>query len=242
MSALDWTVLATAAVLVGLAKTAFGAVGAVATALFATVLPARQSTGALLPLLLSGDVIAVASYRRHADWSLLLRLFPSVAAGILVGVVFVARVDDAAMSRTIGVLLLLLVGLTLAQRRWGRGELPVRGRLVTVSFGLLAGFTTMVANAGGPVMSLYLLAAGTSMMGFLGTGAWFFFVVNLFKLPFSIALGLIDVDSITLDAKLLPALLVGALIGRLLIRRLNQSVFETLILVLTTVSAINLLR
>jgi uncharacterized membrane protein YfcA len=241
VSALDWTVLATAAALVGFAKTAIGGVGAIATALFATVLPARQSTGALLPLLIAGDVVAVTSYRRHADWPLLLRLFPSVAAGVVVGAVFVARVDDTAMRRTIGALLVFLVALTLVQRL-RRAAIAVRGRAATLFFGLLAGFTTMVANAGGPVMSLYLLAAGASMMSFLGTGAWFFFVVNLFKLPFSVGLGLIDRSSLGLDATLLPALLAGALLGRLVIRRLDQSVFETLILVFTAASAVNLLR
>ncbi len=241
MSALDWTVLATAAALVGFAKTAVGGVGAIATALFATVLPARQSTGALLPLLIAGDVVAVTSYRRHADWPLLLRLFPSVAAGVVVGALFVARVDDAAMRRTIGALLVLLVALTLVQR-FRRAAVTVSGRVATLLFGLLAGFTTMVANAGGPVMSLYLLASGAGMMRFLGTGAWFFFIVNVFKLPFSIGLGLIDLDSLGLDAKLLPALLVGAAVGRLVISRLDQGVFEALILVFTAASAVNLLR
>lgn len=191
MSALDWSVLVTAAVLVGFAKTAIGGIGAIATALFAAVLPARESTGALLPLLLAGDLLAVASYRRHADWPVLLRLFPSVAAGVVLGAVFVARVDDTVMRRTIGAVLVLLVALTLVQRA-RRTQIEVQGRTASLCFGLTAGFTTMVANAGGPVMSIYLLAAGGSVLGFLGTGAWFFFLVNLFKLPFSIGLGLID--------------------------------------------------
>jgi uncharacterized protein len=241
MSALDWTVLISAAVIVGFAKTALGGIGALATALFATVLPARQSSGALLPLLIAGDVVAVVSYRRHADWKLLWRLFPSVAAGIVVGALFVARVDDAIMRRTIGVLLVLLVSLTLVQKLRG-APLRVQGRAMSTLFGLLAGFTTMVANAAGPVMSIYLLATGISMMTFLGTGAWFYFVVNLFKVPFSLALGLIDFGSVRLDAQLLPAMLVGALVGRLLVRRLNQGVFEGLVLFFTAVASINLLR
>jgi len=241
VSALDWTVLATGAVLVGFAKTAIGGVGAIATALFATVLPAKQSTGALLPLLIAGDVVAVSSYRRHADWPLLLRLFPSVAAGVVVGAGFVARVDDTAMRRTIGALLVFLVALTLVQRL-NRTAVTVSGRAATLLFGLLAGFTTMVANAGGPVMSLYLLAAGASMMRFLGTGAWFFFIVNVFKLPFSIGLGLVGLGSLALDVRLLPPLLVGAVVGRLVISRLDQGVFEALILLFTAASAVNLLR
>jgi uncharacterized membrane protein YfcA len=241
MSALDWTVLVSAAVLVGFAKTAIGGIGAVATALFATVLPARESTGALLPLLLVGDVVAVATYRRHADWPTLLRLFPSVAVGVVVGAVFVAEVDDEAMRRTIGVLLLLLVATTLLQRA-RRTPMVVTGRAASLVFGLMAGFTTMVANAAGPVMSIYLLATGTSMMVFLGTGAWFYLVVNLFKLPFSVGLGLIDLGSLRLDAMLVPALLAGAVIGRLVVSRLDQGLFEVLVLVFTVVASVNLLR
>jgi uncharacterized membrane protein YfcA len=241
MSALDWTVLISAAVLVGFAKTAIGGIGALATALFATVLPARQSSGALLPLLIAGDVVAVSAYRRHADWRVLGRLFPSVAAGVVIGAVFVARADDAVMRRTIGVLLVLLVAITLVQRA-RRTPLVVTGRTASLCFGLMAGFTTMVANAAGPVMSIYLLATGISMMGFLGTGAWFFFLVNLFKVPFSLALGLIDFSSVRLDVKLLPALLVGALVGRLVVSRLNQGVFEALVLFFTVAASINLLR
>jgi uncharacterized protein len=241
MSALDWTVLVSAAILVGFAKTAIGGIGALATALFATVLPARQSSGALLPLLIAGDIVAVTSYRRHADWPTLWRLFPSVAAGVVVGAGFVAEADDTLMRRTIGVLLVGLVALTLVQRK-RRTPLVVTGRAASILFGLMAGFTTMVANAAGPVMAIYLLATGTSMLGFLGTGAWFFFIVNLFKVPFSLALGLIDFSSVRLDAQLLPALLVGALIGRLVVRRLNQNVFEALVLFFTAAASINLLR
>jgi uncharacterized membrane protein YfcA len=241
MSVLDWSVLVTAALLVGFAKTAIGGIGAIATALFAAVLPARESTGALLPLLLAGDVIAVASYRKHADWAALLRLFPSVAAGVVVGAVFVARVDDTVMRRTIGVVLVLLVALTLVQRT-RRTPIEVKGRAASLFFGLTAGFTTMVANTGGPVMSIYLLAAGGSVLSFLGTGAWFFFLVNLFKLPFSIGLGLIDLGSVRTDALLLPALLVGAVAGRVLVRRIDKGVFEALVLFFTAAASVNLLR
>lgn len=234
---MDWAVLIAAAMLVGFAKTAIGGIGAIATGLFATVLPARESTGALLPLLLAGDLIAVLTYRRHADWATLGRLFPSVAVGVVVGAGFVAVADDAAMRRTIGALLLLLVAVSLVQK-WRGGQVHAAAWL----FGSLAGFATMVANAAGPVMSIYLLAAGTSMLGFLGTGAWFFLLVNLFKLPFSIGLGLIDAGSLRTDALLVPALLVGAVLGRLVIRRMNTAVFERLVLAGTAAAGVNLLR
>ncbi len=114
--------------------------------------------------------------------------------------------------------------------------------LRTVLYGLTAGFATMVANAGGPAMSLYLLASGLGMLGFLGTAAWFFFLVNAFKLPFSIGLDLLTPDVLLLDAVLLPAVLLGAYLGRRCIHRLDRPLFTCLSLVLTTLSSLNLLR
>ena len=250
LSAIDLLALVAAALLVGFAKTAIGGVAAVSVALFAAVLPARESTGALLPLLLVGDLVAVHAYRRHADWPVLLRLLPAVAVGVIGGSVFVARVDDTVMRRTIGAVLLVLVAVHLWLRRRTRvegvsvpGGESIGARHVTaVTFGLLAGFTTMVANAGGAVMSLYLLSAGLSVLGFLGTGAWFFLLVNSFKVPFSVGLGLLTAESLSLNAALAPAVLVGAAIGRICIHRLDQSRFELLVIVFTVASSLNLLR
>lgn len=249
LSGLDLTVLAVAALLVGFAKTAIGGVAGISVALFAAVLPARESTGALLPLLMVGDLVAVHTYRRHADWPVLLRLLPSVAVGVVLGAAFVARVDDVVMRRTIGAILLLLVAVHLGARRRVRADeagpaatSPARRRAVTAGFGLLAGFTTMVANAGGAVMTLYLLSAGLGMLPFLGTGAWFFLVVNAVKVPFSVGLGLITIESLSWNAALVPAVLLGAAAGRAVVRRLDQSRFTTLVLVFTVVSGLNLLR
>lgn len=235
----EWTLLGVAALLVGFAKTSIGGVAAISVALFASVLPARESSGALLPLLILGDLLAVSAYRRHVEWGALLRLFPSVAVGVLVGVGFVARVDDTVMRRTIGALLLAVVAAHLWQRR--RPTTPP-GRLRAPVYGLLAGFTTMVANAGGAVMSLYLLSAGYSKLRFLGTAAWFFLTVNLFKVPFSARLGLINPDSLTLNAALAAAVLLGGALGRLVIRRIDQQRFEQVVLFFTVVSSLNLLR
>ncbi|MYT28203.1 MULTISPECIES: sulfite exporter TauE/SafE family protein [unclassified Streptomyces] len=271
LGVLPLAMLMLAALLVGVSKTAVSGVGALSVALFAAVLPARESTGVLLPLLLVGDVLAVRAYRGHADRAVLLRLLPSVAAGVLLGVVFVARTDDVVMRRTIGVLLLAVAvhhgwqraransrsrvrcpTQAQALRRAQAGQespdvtgttpTPRQQRLRTVLFGLIAGFATMVANAGGPAMSLYLLSSGFGMLGFLGTGAWFFLIVNLVKVPFSVGLGLVTADGLALDALLVLAVVVGARAGRALVHRIDQSAFERLVLVFTALAGVGLLR
>ena len=247
VSAVGWGLIALAALLAGFSKTAVNGVGLISVALLTAVLPARQSTGVLLLLLLLGDMFAITAYRRHADWRSLLRLAPSVVVGVLVGAVFVARVGDTGLRRSIGVVLLALVLVHLWTRRSGamRAEAGDRVRLprpVTVGAGALAGFTSMVANAGGAVMTIYMLGAGMDVMTFLGTGAWFFFAVNLFKLPFSIALGLVPAQSLVLLVVLAPLVVVGALVGRKVVPHLSAARFEQLVVGFTVLAALNLVR
>ncbi len=247
VSVVGWVLIGLAALLSGFSKTAVNGVGLISVALLAAVLPARQSTGVLLLLFLVGDFFAITAYRRHADWRALLRLAPSVVVGVLVGVVFVARVGDTGLRRSIGVVLLALVLVHLWTRRSGatRAEPGDRVRLprpVTVGAGALAGFTSMVANAGGAVMTIYMLGAGMDVMTFLGTGAWFFFAVNLFKLPFSIALGLVPVQSLVLLAVLAPLVVVGAVVGRRVVPYLSAARFEQLVIGFTVLAALNLVR
>jgi uncharacterized membrane protein YfcA len=246
LSLLDWTVLAIGAVAVGFAKTAVGGAGAMAVFCFAMALPARESTGTLLPLLCLGDVIAVRVYHRHAHWRLLLRLLPGVVPGLALGAWFLSAADDALVRRTIGVVLLAMCLVQLWFRR-PRLDLdsPNRGNdlhpVITVAIGIVAGFATMTANAAGPVTTLYLLVAGLPMLEFLGTSAWFYLVVNAIKLPFSAGLSLLTWSAFSTDLALVPALALGALAGVVLIRRIDQARFERVALGLTTFAAAFLL-
>jgi uncharacterized membrane protein YfcA len=237
-----WALLGVAALIVGLSKTAVPGAGTVAVAIFAAVLPARQSTGTILLLLIVADLFAVVTYRRFTNWRTLLRLAPAVIAGILVGVVFLFFADDAWVKRTIGVILLAVIAITLFRRRMAA---PVDDagphRLAAATYGTLGGFTTMVANAAGPVMSMYFLAMRFPVKEFLGTAAWFFAIVNISKLPFSIGLGLITVPGLLVDLVLVPLVVGGALFGRWLAGRLNQRVFERLVIVFTVIGAVYLL-
>jgi len=217
--------------------------------LFALVLPARESTGYVLPVLIAGDLLAVAIYRRHADWRMLWRLFPWVAVGTVVGAVFVAHADDQLMRISIGVTLLLLSAGQLL-RRPPAADQPAdapspapttRRRALAAGAGILAGVTTMVANAAGAVTSLYFLLSGLPVLRFLGTGAWFYLIVNLFKVPFSVGLGLLTWDALLLDLTPIPAVVVGGLIGIAAIKRINQQLFEQVTLALVVVAAVLLL-
>lgn len=272
----SWLLLLAAACLTGLAKTVLPGAATIAVALFAAVLPAKESTGVMLVLLLVGDVLAVWSYRHDADVTMLRRLIPAVAVGVLAGAVFLRLASDTGTRRVIGVVLLLLIAATLWGRR--RSARPAPGAAAAAGpadsaggpspapsprpaddavgsrsgagsspptralYGALAGFTTMVANAGGPVTSMYFLACRYPVKAFLGTTAWFFFLVNVTKLPFSLSLGIIRPEHLALDAVLAPVVIALALAGRRLADRMDQRVFEPIVIALTILSALPLLR
>ncbi|WP_114853157.1 sulfite exporter TauE/SafE family protein [Brachybacterium sp. YJGR34] len=251
-----WLLVCAGALVVGLSKTALPGGGTIAVGLFALALPAKESTAALLLLLMVGDATALWVYRREPDVRTLVRLIPSVLVGVVLGTIFFATAGGDAVRGTIGVILLALVGVTVWRRRAARsgaarsagadGDLDgppsgVGAQLGRTGYGLLGGFTTMVANAGGPVMSMYFYAMRMPVLTFLGTSAWFFAVVNVLKLPFSAGLGLITRDTLVMDAVLVPLVLIGAALGARVARRLPQGVFENAVLVLTVVSALALL-
>ena len=240
-----WAALAVAAITIGISKTAIPGGNILAIALFAAVLPARTSTAAMLLLLMVGDIFALIAYRRHAHWPTLLRLAPAVIAGLLVGFAFLALAGDGIVRRAIGIILLLMIGVTL-WRRWRQDRTDATapapgGILLAGVYGTMGGFTTMVANAGGPVMSMYFLATRTPVQVFLGTSAWFFAIINLVKVPFLAGLGLFHGSVLLMDAVLAPLVVIGALAGIRLAKRMDQRLFDRIVIVLTVVGAVYLL-
>src|SRR4051794_15440021 len=242
MTASAMLLLGAAALLVGFAKPATGGAGSLPVAIFAVALPPRESTAAILLLLLIGDVVAVWHYRRDADLGLLKRLIPAVLPGLALGALFLAWVDDTTLRRAIGGLLLVLAALQLVLT-WRSPDTARVGssRAAALGTGAAAGFATMTANAAGPVMTLYLVAQGVEKLRFLGTGALFFFGVNLCKLPFSIGLGLFGSQTLWRTLALLPFVLIGTWVGLHAARRLSQIRFDQAVLSATVVSALALL-
>ena len=240
----QWALGAFGAFLVGLSKTGIPGLGILNVAIFALVFPARESVGLVLVILICGDIVAVTTYRRDASWPHLLRIFPWAAAGIVIGYFALGRVNDSQMRHLIGAILLGLVVFQYIRSRRSTpdGEaLPVRPWLAPLA-GITAGFTTMVANAAGPVMVLYLLAMRLPKIVFVGTAAWYFLILNIFKLPFSASLGLINPSSLGVALWLGPFAMAGALIGRPLVSRFNQRVFELTALGLTFGAALLMIR
>lgn len=238
----QWTLLAIGAAIAGFSKTGIPGTSILFVALFANVLPAKAATGVVLPLLIFADLFSAVVYRKHLAWRRVGGLLPWAVGGVVLGWAALRWIDNAAAARVIGAIIAAMLGLHLwRQRTQSAEELQrVPASLGPVA-GVLAGFTTTVANAAGPVMVLYLLAMRLPKLEFLGTSAAFFLAINWIKVPFMVQLGLINPASLTLNLWLLPAVAAGALIGRRVAQTVNQRAFETVALGLTAVAAAKLL-
>ena len=237
-----WLIAATAALCIGLTKAGFGGFGILGVLLMAEILPAKSSTGAILPLLIAADLMAIGSFHRHVSWPDLWKLLPTTFFGLIVGYLLMDRIPTAIFGHVLGWMVLSMMALILWQRLDRRVlSIITHHPLLAACSGFVAGVTTMVANAGGPAMSFYLLSRRLDKMAFVGTCAWFFFVTNLSKLPLSWNLGLISMKSLSLNLTLLPAVGLGMLLGRLLLGKIPQAPFEWLLIVTATASSLRLI-
>ena len=238
----EWSIAILGAACAGLSKSGFSGLGLVAVIVFATIFGARDSTGIVLPLLIVADIGAVSIFRQHARWDHIRRTLPLAAAGVVLGTLIMMRLDNASFRPLLGGVILILTALQLVRLRWPDlyGAVP-HSRPVAWALGLVAGITTMVANAAGPFVALYYVAVGLPKMEVVGTLAWFFLIINLFKVPFSAWLGVIHGSSLALDAVLVPAVIVGLLCGRWLIGRISQRVFDGVLLLFAASAALRLI-
>lgn len=236
-----WTPLIIGAVVVGVlvygfSKTAMPVAGVFAGPLLAAALGATEAAGLMVPLLILGDVFGLAYYRQHADWALIRRLVPGVLAGFVITAALFAVLSTQALGRIIGVLILGSVLLEL-WRRWQERHSGDRAPMTSWTgiafFGTLAGMTTMAANAGGAAMTLYLVKMRVPMLAFMGTSTWFFFILNVIKVPFVVGLGFLTPQTLLADLWLSPLIVIGALLGAFTFRRMNERVFTYTALVLS---------
>ena len=238
----QWLIAALAAFSVGLSKSGFAGIGILPVILMAEIMPARESTGALLPMLIVGDIFAVLAFKKHAQWNHVIRLLPPAIVGVVLGWAIMGKIPTGHFRILMGLIVLLMVVLEIFRRlRPKLFEQIPHTHAFAWSMGGWAGVTTMLANAAGPVMIMYLLAVDLPKLQFVGTSAWFFLILNLSKVPFSYHLGLINMDTLTLNLIMVPIVGLGVLGGRLLIGFIPQRLFVTLVLVFAGLASIRLI-
>ncbi|MFW5849367.1 MAG: sulfite exporter TauE/SafE family protein [Spirochaetota bacterium] len=238
---LQWALIGVSGLLIGMNKTGLMGAATAAIPIMASIFGAQRSVGLILPMLITADALAVIYYRRHADWSVVARLLPWALAGIAVGVV----VGDAVPDHSFRVLLavVVLAGLVLlAYKEVFHRDLRIPETWwLSMTLGLLAGFTTMVGNAAGSITTLYFLSMGMSKNTFIGTGAWFFFVVNVIKVPLHIVFWeTISLQTLAVNAVVAPVILLGGVAGLLLVRHIKEGPYRVFILVVTALISFRL--
>jgi len=241
-SLMQWIVLATCAFLTGISKTGVPGMGILSVPLIALMFPAKMSTGLLLPMLAFADIAAVFYYRRHGNWKLVFRLIPWALGGIMAGSLLMPYISDAVLQPTIGFIVLLMLSLNFWRARSSHSffEKMPHHWAFSASMGFFAGLTTQMANAAGPVMAIYLLSMKLSKNEFIGTGAWYFLILNWLKIPLFIFDGRISSASLAYDFMLIPVILAGAAAGIFLLNKIPQKLFENIVQLLAATGALKL--
>lgn len=242
---LQWIFALLGAFMVGVSKSGITGLSILSIALFNHVFASsKQASGIVLPLLIFGDIVAVLSYRRHTQWRYLWKLFPFTAIGVVLGYFTLGWVSERHARLMIGVIIVALAALSYWRRYRAAPSEAQTARhswVFAAAVGVLAGFITLVANAAGPLMAIYLVSMCLPKLEYVGTAAVFFMCLNLFKVPFMVNLGLITAHSFEFNLLLAPAVVLGAFAGRRLLVRINQALFENMVLCLSAIAGVLLL-
>jgi uncharacterized membrane protein YfcA len=225
------------ALLVGLAKTGVPGVSLIFTAIMAMAVPGKEAIALVLLLLITGDVFAVRYYRKHTDWAVFKTLLPTVLIGLVLGTLILRAIPAEQIRPVLGYLILALLGIELS-RRFGALDRLKKNPVFASFIGVSVGVCTVVGNAAGPVMGIFLLLRGMNKHAFMGTSAWFFFIINLLKVPLLLVIGLMSTKVFITALSLLPFVFVGAISGRGLLSILPEKLFASLVLATAAISAL----
>ncbi len=242
----DWATLMFSAFLQGMSKGGIPGLGILAVPFVAMVIPGKASTGLVLPMLVVGDMFALLIWRKSVSVPDLLRALPWALLGVLAGWRLLGKIPDAYMSQVIATTVLLILVIQgwrkfLSSSKENTEDRNSIGKHIFPAFmGSLGGITTMLANAAGPVIGVYLLSLRLDKARFLGTSAWFFFIVNWIKVPFMVEQNMITRESLSTNLVMVPALLCGVGMGVLIARRMKQRTFEIAVIVLASAACLKL--
>ena len=232
-----WILALTAAIILGISKSGIKGIAAIIVTLMALAFGSKESTGILLPLLVAGDLFAVIYYNRHAQWKYIFSFLPWMIFGILIGAVVGKDLPESTFKISMSVIIFATVIMMYWWDRKKSKKVPTHWAF-SGFIGTLAGITTMIGNLAGDFSNIYFLAMRLPKNEFIGTAAWLFFIVNIFKLPFHIFIWkTIGPETLLVDLKLAPGILVGLLVGVQLVKIIKDQFYRKMILILTALGA-----
>ena len=238
LSIMDWSLILLCAMLIGMSKTGVPGVSMVVVPTLALIFGGKQSTGVLLPILIFADIFAVIHYHRHANWKHLLRALPWAFGGIFLALWIGNLVNDKQFKQIIAITVFVSIGLMIWRDYFSKSEFTPDSQLFAALMGIAGGFATMIGNVAGPIFAIYLLAMHMNKQSFIGTTAWFFFIVNLSKFPLQVlAWQNISWPTLLIDFIAFPAIVIGAWLGIVIVKRIPERTFKWLVIVVTSLSA-----
>jgi uncharacterized membrane protein YfcA len=242
LSLLNILIVLFCGLLIGMSKVGVPGVFGLVIPALAFVFGARESTGLLLPMLIVGDFFGVAYYRRHANWQHLIKILPWAVVGLILALWIGNLVNDKQFKSIIAILVFLSIGLMLYQDK-RKEKLIVPEKWWFAAFmGILGGFATMIGNVAGPVFAIYLLAMHLQKNNFIGTGAWFFLIINITKFPLQLFVWHnISIHSLTIDLIAVPAIVLGAFLGLKVVKIIPEKAYRGFVIAITAISAFLLL-
>ena len=241
LTGMQWFWAIMCGIVVGFAKTGISGMGILVVPVFALIFngDVTASAGILLPILCFADLMAVAYYRRHVEWKYIFPLFPWVAAGVIIAHFIESKVDPNLLKLAVGLIVIVVLIISIVREKQKK-EIEA-GKVISGFTGMSTGIATMLANAAGPIMNIYFLMMKLPKKLFVGTGAWFFMLVNFFKVPFRLQSSTITMDSFIFDLKLIPAILLGAVLGVITVNKVPEQFFRRAVQVLTFLASAKLI-
>lgn len=239
---IQWLTISIAALSIGMSKTGVQGIMLMIVPFMAMAFGAKESTGVILPMLCMADIIAVAYYKRIADWKIVAKLLPTAILGFFLAIGVDNMIPAGQFRQLMGWTLLLALIVMLWSEIFGKENRWMHKWWYAAIFGLLGGFTTMIGNAAGPVMSVYLLSMRKEKMEYIGINAWFFLVVNLLKVPLqAFVWDNITLPSFSLNLLMLPVIGIGAWLGIKIVKLFPEKAFRRFVQVVTIISVILML-
>jgi uncharacterized membrane protein YfcA len=242
ISLFQWTILSLTALCIGMSKTGVQGMMLLVVPYMAMAFGAKESTGVILPMLCMADIMAVAYYKRIADWKIVAKLLPTAILGFFVAIFVDKQIPTNEFRQLMGWTLALALTVMMCSEFFGRENKWMSKWWYSSIFGLLGGFTTMIGNAAGPVLSVYLLSMRKGKMEYIGINAWFFLVVNFLKIPLQIFVwDNITWHTFTLNLVMIPGIMIGAWLGIRLVKLFPENVFRRFIQIVTILSVVMML-
>jgi uncharacterized protein len=236
-----WLVAMFAVFITGVSKSGFaGGVGVVAVPLMALFIDPRQAAAIMLPLLICMDFFSVRIWFGKQDNHQLKLLFPAAIVGIFIGYLLFDQLDAEVIKIMVG-LLAIIFALWGLSRVTGSGEARAGNPWWGRTCAAITGFTSFVAHAGGPPLSLYMLPLRLPRERYLATVVMLIAGVNLVKLiPYAL-LGQLQLDNLLAGLVLMPLAFVGVKIGVRLQAMINDQLFYRIIYTALALIGIKLL-